>query len=264
MVGRFGSQLMRGRRAPGTLTLAAMLAFVAAPSALATPGGGNSASTITASFADSCRDFVAHSSKDISHVEIHYLDGRVVKDESISSHDYAVDGGGGDEIEFAIIKSGTTSEQFDCVQSNSAPAALLEIKTPECHEFFSGGLVCEQSFPRTTWTGTSDFPETGGSQSGLLTWGCGAFTDRSLCSFTFSFRGTGSSDPDGDITSWSLDFGDGASASGSWITAPPTELAHGYSANGCQLCVITLTVTDSSGQSHSNTMKIVFLDQSPD
>lgn len=104
---------MPGRRALGALTpvLVAILAWlVAAPAALATPGRGRSAATITASFADSCRAFAAHSSKDISHVEFHYVDGRVVKDESISSHDYAIDGGAGDEIEFAIVKSGTTSE----------------------------------------------------------------------------------------------------------------------------------------------------------
>jgi hypothetical protein len=43
-------------------------------------GGSNSAATITASFADSCRDFSAHSSKDISYVEFHYVDGDVVKE----------------------------------------------------------------------------------------------------------------------------------------------------------------------------------------
>jgi hypothetical protein len=230
-VGGLGSQLVRGRRALKALTpvLVAILAWlVAAPAALATPGGGKSAAAITASFADSCRDFATHSSKDISHVEFHYVDGRVVKDESISSHDYAIDGGAGDEIESAIVKSGTTSEQFDCVQSNSAPTARLEIKTPECGEFFSGGLQCEQSSPRTVWTSTSQIPDTGGQESGFLHWGCGFFSDPSLCSWTFSFRGTDSSDPDSDIATWSLDFGDGTSANGSWDTAPPAEVAHEY------------------------------------
>src|SRR5687768_8375575 len=100
-------------------TVLAILAWLAAaPAALAVPGGGNSAATITASFADSCRDFAAHSSKDISHVEFHYVETRVVKDETINSHDYAVDGGAGDEIDFATVKSGTTRQDFDCVQSN--------------------------------------------------------------------------------------------------------------------------------------------------
>jgi hypothetical protein len=264
--------------------LAVLAAMVAAPAALATPGGGHSAATITASFADSCRDFAAHSSKDISHVEIHYADGRVVKDESVSSHDYAIDGGAGDESEFAIVKSGTTTEQFDCLQSNHAPTARLEIQTPpvdqtleHCYDFFSGGLACEQASPRTVWTGTPQIPAGGGNQSGMLTWGCGAVSHPSLCPFTMSFRGIGSMDPDGDITSWSIDFGDGTSASGSWGTAPPTEVAHEYAniyttGNQCVgvfgyftgACVITLTVTDSAGQSDSDAMVMVFLDQSPD
>src|SRR5688500_12410235 len=95
------------------LVWVSILAWLPFPrAALAVPGGGNSAATITGSFADACRDFAAHSSKNISHVEIHYVDGRVVKDESISSPDHAIDGGAGDEIGFAVVKSGTTSEQF--------------------------------------------------------------------------------------------------------------------------------------------------------
>ena len=249
----------------------AILAWlVAAPAALASSGGGNSAATITASFADSCRDFTTHSSKDISHVEIHYADGRVVKDESISSHDYAIDGGAGDEIELAIVKSGTTSEQFNCVQSNSAPTALLEIKTPDCFEFWAGGLLCDQSVPRTVWTSASAVPDTGGSDSGLFHWGCGALGDPSLCQWTVSLRGIGSSDPDSDITNWSLDFGDGTSTSGSWNTASPVEIAHEYSRDtywfdcGGHICVVTLTVTDSAGQSHSDAVRMVFLDLTPD
>jgi len=272
------SRLMRGRRALGALTpvLVVSLAWLAsAPAAMATPGGGKSAAAITASFADSCRDFATHSSKDISHVEFHYVDGRVVKDESINSHDYALDGGAGDEIESAIVKSGTTSEQFDCEQSNGAPTARLEIQTPECGDFFAGGLQCEQSLPRTAWTNTSQIPDTGGDGSGFLHWGCGFYSDPSLCSWTFTFRGTGSSDPDHDIASCSLDFGDGTSASGSWGTAPPAQVTHEYLrdasgntncntvVNGATVCAVTLTVTDSAGQSDSDVMRMVFLDQSP-
>src|SRR5687768_13594215 len=84
------------------LALSSMLVF--AVSGLA---AGKSSATITGSFADGCRDFAAHASKDISHVELHYADGRVVKHETIQSHDYAIDGGGGDEIDMAIVKSGT-------------------------------------------------------------------------------------------------------------------------------------------------------------
>jgi PKD domain len=259
-----------------TVLVGILACLVAAPDAGATPGGRNSAATITASFADSCRDLAAHSSKDISYVDVQYVDGRRVKDESTHSHDYAMDGDTGDEIEFAIVKSGTTTEQFDCVQSNTAPAARLEIKTPECFDFFAGGLACEQSSPRTVWTSASQVPDTGGSDSGLFHWLCGFASDPSLCSWTLSFRGTGSSDPDGDITSWSLDFGDGTSANGSWGTAPPAEVTHEYlrdvhgetACNGVvngatSVCVVILTVTDSAGQSDSDVMAVVFLDVSP-
>ena len=94
-----------------------------APTALAAPNVSSTA-PIRGSFADACRDFSAHSSKDISHVEIHYSDGRLVKDETIAGPEYAIDGGVGDEIEFAIVKSETTRERFDCVQANRPPTAL--------------------------------------------------------------------------------------------------------------------------------------------
>ena len=258
----------------GVIELAILASLVAAPAALAVPGGGNSAATITASFGDSCRDLAAHSSKDISYVDVQYVDGRRVKNEHINSHDHAIDGGAGDEIEFAIVKSGTTTQQFDCAPSNGAPTARLEIKTPEqCHDFFAGGLECEQSLPRTVWTSTSQIPDTGGDESGFLHWGCGFYSDPSLCVWTVTFRGMGSSDPDSDITSWSLDFGDGTSVNGSWST-PPTEVAHEYSlqpsgvicdsvVNYASVCVITLTVTDSAGQSDSDVMLMVWLNESP-
>jgi hypothetical protein len=94
----------------------ALIAMLAASVGAEGAGPGNSAATITASFGDSCRDFEAHSSKDISHVEIHYSDGRVVKDEAIDGRDFSIDGG--DELDLAVVKSGTTADRFDC---DSAP-----------------------------------------------------------------------------------------------------------------------------------------------
>lgn len=250
--------------------LVAMLACLAASRALAEPGRGNSSAAIAAAFADSCRTFMAQSSKDISHVELHYADGRVVKDESIGGPAYEIAGGEGDELEAAIVKSGTTSRAFECAPPNGAPLARLEIATPAahsiegCYDFFAGGLVCEQSTPRDGWTSADEVPDTGGSESGLFHWGCGALTDRSLCSFVFHFRGSDSTDPDGDLALWSLDFGDGTVASGSWATDPPVQLAHDYAGTECLPCVITLTVTDSTGQASSASLRMVFLDQSPD
>jgi len=271
----FGSRARLGALA---VVLVATVAWVGAAGAEA---GGNSAATITGSFSDSCRDFTSQATKvgsqqgkDISHVEIHYADGRIVKDETINSPHHSLDGAAGEEIDFAIVKSGTTTEQFDCVPESSPPTALLEVKTPpNCFVFFSGGLACEQSFARTVWTSTNQVPDDGGSESGLFHWVCGAFTDYSQCSWTISFRGTSSSDPDNDIASWSIDFGDGTSASGSWSADPPTEVSHTYSTffSNCvgfgtftSVCPVTLTVTDSAGQSDSDTMVMGFVDQTPD
>jgi chitodextrinase len=53
-----------------------------------------------------------------------------------------------------------------------------------------------------------------------------------------TFNGSGSSDPDGTITSYAWDFGDGASGTGSIVN-------HAYSASGSK--TVTLTVTDNSG-----------------
>ena len=272
----FGSRALRAAVGAVAFVLVATLAWAGDAEA----ESSSSAATITGSFSDSCRDFTSHATKvgsqqgkDISHVEIHYADGRTVKDETINSPDYSLDGGAGGEIDFAIVKSGTTSERFDCVQENSPPTALLEIKTPPvCNAFFAGGLACEQSAARTDWTRTTQIPNDGGSESGFFHWGCGGFSDRSLCQFTISFRGTSSSDPDNDIVSWSIDFGDGTSGSGSWSTDPPIEVAHGYTGFSCvgfgtfgdNVCPVTLMVTDSVGQSDSDTMVMGFVDQSPD
>src|SRR5687768_10570666 len=75
---------------------------------------GSSEASITGTFSESCRGFESVSTKDISHVEIHYADGRVVKDESTRAPHFSINGGAGDEIDFAVVKSGTTTEQFLC------------------------------------------------------------------------------------------------------------------------------------------------------
>jgi hypothetical protein len=254
---------------PLILILVAILAgLVVTPAAQSPSGGRQSAATITGAFADSCRDFSVHSSKDISYVELHYVAGPVVKDENINSPDHAIDGGAGDEIEVATVKSGTTIEEFACAPGNRAPTALLEILTPpvdqtleHCYETWFGGLSCEQSSPRTAWTNSGQVPDTGGTDSGIFHWVRGDPFPCSPCSYVITFRGIGSRDPDADLASWSLDFGDGTSVDGTW-SVPPTALVHDYGL-GC-FCVVTLTVTDSAGQNHSDTIRMVFLDLTPD
>src|SRR5215208_2801450 len=59
-------------------------ALVWSNTAFADPG--NSGATISGSFSDSCRNFETVASKDISHVEISYLDGRMMKDEDVDNH----------------------------------------------------------------------------------------------------------------------------------------------------------------------------------
>lgn len=261
----------------------ALLAWLAGPTpARAAAGQARCPSaTITGSFADSCREFAAHSTKNISYVKLYYADGRVVGHPHINSHHYAIDGGPGDEIDLARVRSGTTIQEFTCEASNEAPTARLEIQTPPVDQVvghcwdFSDGLICEQSIPRTAWTGVAQVPDNGGLP-GFFEWGCGAFSDFSQCPLVMRFRGIGSHDPDGDIASWSLDFGDGTSVSGTW-SAPPSEVVHEYSGHlpdavNCtgvigtvhNVCMVTLTVTDSAGQSDSDTMLMIFLNQSPD
>ena len=60
---------------------------------------------------------------------------------------------------------------------------------------------------------------------------------------TVYFNASLSSDPDGWITSWSWNFGDG-------VTAGGQEASHSYGAAGT--FTVTLKVTDNSGGSKSN------------
>jgi hypothetical protein len=261
-----------------TAWLAILVWLGGAASAPAVPGSRSCSATITGSFADACREFTAHSTKDISYVELHYANGRVVRRRSINRRDWAIDGGPGDEIDLARVKSGTTIEEFACEPANTAPTARLEILTPPIDQTvdtcqnWTDGLLCEQSSPRTAWTSPGQIPPNG-SAPGFFLWGCGGVTDPSLCGWTVHFRGIGSADPDGDVVSWSLDFGDGRSARGT-VGGPPSDLAHAFAPGGTacvggvgvpdHVCIVTLTVTDSAGQSDSDRLLMVFLDQSPD
>lgn len=237
-----------GRRTAPAILLLTLIAVLAGTLPAEGTENGNSAATITASFGDSCSAFDAHSSKDISHVEIHYGDGRVVKDELIDAPDFSIEGG--DEIDLAIVKSGTTSEHFACESpvAGSPPNAVLERRADVFDHQNSAG----------TWTDAdchSDFNNPEPTFCTISASGDGGST------VTVSFRGTGSTDPDDDIVSWSLDFGDGTPpASGTWATDPPAEVTHEY-AQGC-VCTVVLTVTDSAAHSSSDPM-LVDVDNDP-
>ena len=169
--------------------------------------GGNTAATITGSFSDSCRDFTSHATKvgsqqgkDISYVDLHYADGRVVRDETTSSPDYAIDGAAGGEIDSAVVKSGTTTESFDCVLETRPPTAILEVKTPECNTWPDGFVNCSGQVARTTWSrSTTEFGY--GFISFFCSWPddpscvdavmpCEQIELYSACRVTYTFRGT--------------------------------------------------------------------------
>jgi PKD domain len=249
---RSGSRLPRTVLAALSLGLAAGLALAAVAAACPDPGHG--AATITGSFSDGCRDFAARSRKDISYVELHYVDGRVVKRERINRRHYSIDGGAGDELDFAVVKSGTTKTTFACPRTNGPPSANLEILGP-CDVLGDGTLSCDADQPRSGWIWSRP-------GNGLVFWGC---NDDQFCSGRPTdpgFRGIGSTDPDGDIVSWSLDFGDGAVTGGSWTADPPAEVVHAYPPFPEAFAIrptVTLTVTDSAGQSDSDAMTLEFI-----
>jgi hypothetical protein len=225
------------------VTVLALMTLVGSHVAYATPN----ATIIATPFTDVCRDVSLLSSKDISFVEIHYADGRVIKDERIDNPYHAIDGSAGDEIEFVTVKSGVTRRTFPCTTPNSPPRAILEIEAPpDCVEVSSLVWSCNGMIPRTAWLDPADGAEVGFFCVGTM----------SGCDFNVVFRGTSSSDPDNDIVSWSIVFGDGTSVSGDWTTDPPTGLSATVDLDG--LLTATLTVTDSTGQSDSATMVVGF------
>jgi PKD repeat protein len=100
-------------------------------------------------------------------------------------------------------------------------------------------------------------------QTNSVTHALNAVDTPPTAAFTFScavrqcsFNGLGSHDPDGPIFSYAWSFGDGATDSPDDVT--PTHL---YAANGTYN--VTLTVTDSIGQSSSITHSVTAIDQPP-
>ena len=96
------------------LTLAALAAGAGWPVTVFA-GPAASGAAITGTFSNSCRTFEGFSSKDISHVEISYSDGRVIKEEGIDGQRFLIEGAVGDEIDLLIVKSGTSRSEFNCV-----------------------------------------------------------------------------------------------------------------------------------------------------
>lgn len=258
------------RRIPRARTaVAAVGALVAVPALVlvpTTPAAGSPYATIAGTFGDDCRDFGAQSSKDISHVELRYVDGRVAKDETTTTPHFAIDGDAGDEIAVAVVKSGRTTETFTCGPGDRdhPPSAVLEIRlSPNCQQPYTSDLGetfhwCADGLSnaqRTVWVDPGDVP---------IAIGC--LPGASEC-LTLTLRGTGSTDPDGDLATWSIDFGDGTVVAGDWSTTPPAGVDHEYlSYPWCAstYCPISLTVTDAGGRSATDSVHLAFYDNSPD
>jgi hypothetical protein len=128
----------------------------------------------------------------------------------------------------------------------------MEIKTPpEPIGAFDGGLVFNGFADRTDWTSAD-------SVQFCFFFSCtGVAETCSPCpTATARFRGTGSTDPGADIVSWSIDFGFGTSTGPrDWATDPPAELSHTFPNSPV---TVVLTVTDSAGQSDSDSMNVYF------
>ncbi|WP_129338871.1 LamG-like jellyroll fold domain-containing protein [Cellulomonas endophytica] len=77
----------------------------------------------------------------------------------------------------------------------------------------------------------------------------------STSGLTASVDGGGSTDPDGSVTAWAWDFGDGATASG-------RTASHAYATAGTR--AVTLTVTDDRGATASTTRQVTTTAPAPD
>jgi hypothetical protein len=119
-----------------------------------------------------------------------------------------------------------------------------------------GGTLSTSSTPQNRApTAVLEIGSTETSQNPLNP--CGGFTTNDVIGFAsfYCFRGTNSSDPDGNITSWTLDFGDGSPVSeGSW---PMPNQTHVYAQSAASAAYsVTLTITDAGGLTSSDSSEI--------
>lgn len=132
--------------------------------------------------------------------------------------------------------SATAQEVYDAVSELSTKNIVQDSRTTNNHLLFS--LFDDSG-------SGGDDGTTNESPTASFTYGC---TD-----LTCDFDGSGSTDSDGTIASYSWDFGDGSTGSG--VTA-----SHSYSADGTYS--VTLTVTDDEGATDSSTQSVSVTDSS--
>lgn len=126
-----------------------------------------------------------------------------------------------------------TTSSYDCRSWSSSSNETCSFDTPEAGTWFV--MV-------NAYAGYSDLSLTGSFEGGQT-------NEPPMASFDASFNGaqgnfsSTSSDPDGSITDWSWDFGDGNMGSGEMVS-------HTYTASGNY--TVTLTVTDDAGAQDSD------------
>lgn len=150
---------------------------------------------------------------------------------SVSAQTLTVDGSGSSDPDGSIAQY-----QWDFGDGSSATGA-----TPQQHTYAAGGTF------DVSLTVTDDRGATNTATRAVVIVAPNASPTAALAAsaegLTVTVDGSASSDPDGSISSFAWDFGDGAQATGS------TPAAHTYAAAGSY--VITLTVTDNDGATDS-------------
>ncbi len=190
-----------------------------------------------------------------------YVNRKTVAGGVITQRALELRGPGGASVVLAEAVAGVER----CEQPDGPPTAVLELETApispdedgpagSCYAGQHPDLFCFYEDPRSVWTRFT---------TGTVYFG---FCADNQCqpddTFSFSFRGTISTDPGDDIASWSIDFGDGTSTGiQDWATAPPTTITHAYDLNDFNdnFVVVTLTVTDAAGESDSEAMPLALI-----
>ncbi len=159
-------------------------------------------------------------------------------------------------VTFTVTSTATVTGISVNWGDGTTPDSLAGTATSDTHIYSSTGNAKSQSFTITV-TATN----TAGPGSGTTT---EMVNDRPpVSSFTFnptnpsagqtvSFDATGSADPDGTITNYAWDFGDGTSGTG----ATPT---HAYNPASTMSFTVMLTVTDNSGNTGSSSQSVTVI-----
>ena len=175
------------------------------------------------------------------------------------------------------VNASITYPDGSVLQAGSVGAFLLYSGSPQVNDTVSiifdsglqlwvGSYSLQSSDPGGLWTlviraSDSAIPPNGGSSSKAVTTQdhppVASFNPSPSSAPTgtaINLDGTASYDPDGSVTTWSWNFGDGNSGLGS-------TTSHTYNTAG--IYTITLTVTDNSGSTGTTTSQVTITDRPP-